>query len=318
MAEHTDQVSSAEGNFPMTSPQPSHDAKTILPSAGNALEPESQDLKREQDHVQDNSRGSLEDDSRTSPRETIPQEEAPSTPGIASIYPRPEASQLVQSHSTQHFSDSSANVSTSTDDDYFASQSSQNPLITDLATRRSPGQGSSTNSRDSSTPASPNNQSIVWKDFSQNQFGTFSTHTPRPTSVPNFQSKNLSRRREGPEYPNYPDQSFRALQDQQYPPPYRPTSPRPLRTRSSQSSPFSPSDSQTSIDLPRIPSGAKTAGNTPAQSPGLFSPTFVPKRQWPGEPDEARSTTPMLHPTHHKAPKEYVDPRLLPFYYVYY
>ena len=164
-------------------------------------------------------------------------------------------------------------------------------------------------SRESSNPASPDNPSIAWRNLSlQHQTGPSSNSgNPRPTSVPNFQSKVSSRRREGPEYPNYPDQSFKALQHQQYPPPYRPVSPRPLRTRSSHLSQGSSSQvdpHSSSPDLPRIPSGAKSLGNTPAQSPGLFTPAFPANRQPSRNDNEMRSNTPMLHPTHHKPPKE--------------
>lgn len=165
-------------------------------------------------------------------------------------------------------------------------------------------------SGDSLTSASLDNHSLIWKDISAQHTASppsTSYRNARPTSVPNFQTKPTSRRREGPEYPNYPDQSFKALQSQQYPPPYRPSSPHPLRTRSShlsQSSSFSLSENQSASDLPHLSSGAKTVGNTPAQSPGLFSPMFPLKKQWPGDSDDGRLGTPTLHPSHHKPPKE--------------
>ena len=287
--EHTDTLATTGQRLPMTSLPPSHDDINILPGSGDALTSGPQDLEREQNQVQNDSVIFGEDYPKPSPQVM------PGMPGFTSAQTSSEISQLVQNHSQQQLSDHTISHTPSTDVDYFASQIPHDPYDTNL------GQRTSTTSRDSSTPTSPE---TIWKDFSQNQHGSFTAHTPRPTSVPNFQSQNISRRREGPDYPNYPDQSFRALQDQHYPSPYRARSPRPLRTRSSQSPSFSPSDSQTSIDLPRIPSGAKTAGNTPAQSPGLFSPTFAPRRRWPGETDEGRSSTPMLHPTHHKPPKE--------------
>lgn len=156
---------------------------------------------------------------------------------------------------------------------------------------------------------SPDSSTSSWKDFStQTVIGPgFPPGGNRPTSVPNFQTKPISRRREGPEYPTYPDQSFKALQSQQYPPSYHPGSPHPLRTRSShppQNIPLSSPDCNDISGTPQPSSGAKTVGNTPAQSPGLFSPMFPVKKPWPGESDDGRSSTPMLHPSHHKEPKE--------------
>ena len=213
----------------------------------------------------------------------------------------------------QEQSDQLVDFTTSDKNDYFAAPRSQQSPATAPATGNntsvSPGIAAYPVSRESSTPASPDSHPMTWKEFSAKHQAVpiTSSSTTRPTSVPNFQSQSISRRREGPEYPNYPDQSFRALQDPQYSYPYRPVSPRPLRTRSSQlsqNSSFSASDPQPTADLPRIPSGAKTVGNTPAQSPGLFSPTFQAKRQWPCNADDSRVNTPMLHPTHHKPPKE--------------
>lgn len=163
--------------------------------------------------------------------------------------------------------------------------------------------GSTTSQLDTtSTPVSPDSRASTWKEYTS----SFKPESNRPVSVPNFQSKPLSRRRDGPDYPNYPDQSFRALQNQHYPPPYQPGEPHHLRTRSSQPSQnlsFSSSDEISGCGYPPVPSGAKTVGNTPAQSPGLFTPTLT-KKHWTGDADESRSSTPMLHPAHLQAPKE--------------
>lgn len=170
----------------------------------------------------------------------------------------------------------------------------------------SPGNNNRHTSPDSVTS---DDRNTSWKDFAtQTVIGPgFSPESTRPTSVPNFQSKSISRRREGPDYPTYPDQSFKALQSQQYPPPYHPGSPHPLRTRSShpsQNIPFSSDNPNDISDTPQPSSGAKTVGNTPAQSPGLFSPMFPVRKPWAGESDSGRANTPMLHPSHHKEPKE--------------
>ena len=194
--------------------------------------------------------------------------------------------------------------------DYFTQKGLQDSVAADISRTpsssnvSSTGLSGSTNSQldTSSTPVSPDSRTSTWKDY----MPSFNPESNRPVSVPNFQSKPMSRRREGPEYPNYPDQSFKALQNQQYPPPYRPSEPHHLRTRSSQpihSLSFSPSDEAPARGYPAIPSGAKTVGNTPAQSPGLFTP-MLPKRHWATESDEARSNTHLLHPAHLQEPKE--------------
>lgn len=137
-----------------------------------------------------------------------------------------------------------------------------------------------------------------WKDHSS-QYTHGDTETPRPASVPVKPSHGRSRNR-----PNYPNQSFAALQAQHIPPHY--PRPRPLRTRSSHQSQhqsLSADDSKRSKDFPSVPAAAKTAGNTPAQSPGLFSPPFSPNRPTE-EHEDGQYNTPLLHPSHMQAPKE--------------
>lgn len=194
--------------------------------------------------------------------------------------------------------------------DYYAKKVTHGSFVDDISRTPSSSNvssaglsGSTISRRDtSSTPVSPESRASVWRDYTP----LFYPESNRPVSVPNFQSKSLSRRREGPEYPNYPDQSFKALQDQHYPPPYHPGELHHLRTRSShpsQNLSFSSNDEKPARGYPQIPSGAKTAGNTPAQSPGLFTPRLS-KKHWTGESDDTRSATPMLHPAHLQAPKE--------------
>lgn len=137
---------------------------------------------------------------------------------------------------------------------------------------------------------------------------TFKAGSARPTSVPNFKSQSGSRgRREGPAYPNYPDQSFAALQSQYYPPPYQP---HPLRTRSSQSShnaSYSSDSSAKARDFATMQSGAKTVGNTPAQSPSLFAPSVSRNRHAAQDSEDFAVRTPNLHPAqnlHLQAPIE--------------
>lgn len=194
--------------------------------------------------------------------------------------------------------------------DYFTQKVPPEPSVASISRTpsssnvSSTGLSGSTNSQldTSSTPVSPDSRASAWKDY----MPSFNPESNRPVSVPTFQSKPLSRRREGPDYPNYPDQSFKALQNQHYPPPYQPGEPHHLRTRSShpsQNLSFSSMDEPPTRGYPQLPSGAKTAGNTPAQSPGLFTP-MLSKKRWTGESEETRSSSPMLHPAHLQAPKE--------------
>ncbi|MCJ1283642.1 hypothetical protein MMC26_002973 [Xylographa opegraphella] len=108
-------------------------------------------------------------------------------------------------------------------------------------------------------------------------------------------------RRDGPHYPN---QSFAALQSQYYPPPYQS---HPLRTRSSnpsQNSFYSSVSLPQSRDRTPMIAGARTAGNTPAQSPGLFSPSTSAFKMVDDHEEGSQYNTPLLHPSHLVAPKE--------------
>ncbi|KAL9047116.1 MAG: hypothetical protein Q9206_006895 [Seirophora lacunosa] len=135
--------------------------------------------------------------------------------------------------------------------------------------------------------------------------GTHTSKPPRPTSVPILTSDSpyTRRRREGPEYPRYPDQSFAALQSQAWPAPYQP---HPLRTRSSHASQhsFSSIPSRSSRDQIALVTGAKTVGGTPAQSPGLFSPVYPASRSQMDESEDSQASTPLMHPAHSQTPKE--------------
>ena len=141
-----------------------------------------------------------------------------------------------------------------------------------------------------------------WKDCAtQTVIGptTFRSGSTRPTSVPNFKSKSVSRgRREEPAYPEYADPSFTAFSSHYQPPIYQPHS---LRTRSSQSS-HNPSYSSDSTAQPaefaNLPSGAKTVGNTPSQSPGLFAPSMPRSRPATHDSEDPTMRTPTLPSSH--------------------
>ena len=96
-----------------------------------------------------------------------------------------------------------------------------------------------------------------------------------------------------PEYPVYPDQSYASLQSQIHPT----WQSQHLRSQSSY-----PSQTET---VPRIhPRAARTAGNTPVSSPGLFS-MRSPRNTPPNASDDEGSLgSPYLHPTHLQPPKE--------------
>ncbi|KAL4921569.1 hypothetical protein BDW62DRAFT_113003 [Aspergillus aurantiobrunneus] len=93
------------------------------------------------------------------------------------------------------------------------------------------------------------------------------------------------------DYPVYPDQSYAVLQSQIHPT-YNPPS---LRSRSSY-----PTETVSRISQSR---GARTAGNTPISSPGLFSVRsgLTPSL---GSDGEDRTSGSYLHPTHLQPPKE--------------
>ena len=197
--------------------------------------------------------------------------------------------------------------------DYFAPKTPENSNVTDFAQNTVP--TSSASSKDYSSTSKPHysltgngleENGSSWRDLSTETAinRSFAPGSTRPTSVPNFQS----RRREGADYPTYPNQSFAALHNQIYPPIYSPSLKYTARTGSS-NPPHTFSASSTDIqtvnkDNSNSNSGSKTVGNTPAQSPSLFTPAFANRAKWAGGSDDGRSNTPMLHPTHHKAPKE--------------
>ena len=260
----------------------------------------------ERDYVHNNSRDIARNDA-IAPGSSIPKVGHIETP-------LSEPSATVQNQTKQSTYENDTNKTISYDVDYFATQLPAAHDFANPGSTNSPGSHSDNSFVDATGPTSLDPYISQRKDSLQHQAGSTSySRNPRPTSVPNFQHSHTSRRREGPDYPKYPDQSFKALENQRHPPSHRPSSPHPVRTRSShlsQSSSVSLSDSQASGDLPRVASGAKTVGNTPAQSPGLFTPTLSSRGHRQKDTEERRSNTPMLHPTHQKPPKEYVHPSL--------
>ena len=223
------------------------------------------------------------------------------------------ASTAEQRNSGEGYEGEEVKVPESGSSGMFAPNLPESSNVTDFAhalvlTPNTSGQARNSTSKQSNTliTNAPEHDDTSWRYSStQTVIGPgFTPGSTRPTSVPNLQN----RRREGPEYPTYPDQSFQALQSQVYPTPYSPAGlPYSVGIGSSypsQNFSSSSTDVQAIKDVPHANSGSKTVGNTPAQSPGLFSPLFPNKKQWAGGSDDGRCTTPMLHPTHQRVPKE--------------
>jgi len=112
------------------------------------------------------------------------------------------------------------------------------------------------------------------------------------------------------DYPQYPNQAYSALQSQIYPSPYPPQI---LRSRSSHpsqhasfSAPFGLDTQSHRHDHDRASDhGSRTAGNSPAGSPGLFSPAAQHKKSALSHTDESGTyPSPYLHYTHRQMPKE--------------
>ncbi|KAF2491018.1 kinase-like protein [Lophium mytilinum] len=132
---------------------------------------------------------------------------------------------------------------------------------------------------------------------------TASTSTVRaPSAEPTYQFTTPPKPHK--DIPSYPNQAYAALQTQHYPPPY---SPQILRTRSSHAAHFSPSSKAAAFGLANeersmLDTGSRTVGNSPASTPGLFSPA-TPSSSYSHD-DHGSYPSPYLHYTHRQAPKE--------------
>ncbi|KAI9852862.1 MAG: hypothetical protein M1838_004421 [Thelocarpon superellum] len=129
---------------------------------------------------------------------------------------------------------------------------------------------------------------------------------PVPTAAPPLiEPTTIPGRRD---FPVYPNQAFSVLHSQVHPPPYLP---RPQRTRSSHASQFSSSPATASMggrqrsgDFgPGTDIGSKTAGHTPAASPGLFHPP-APTSSPSLSGDDGLYGSAFLHWTQKQPPKE--------------
>ncbi|KAL8982532.1 MAG: hypothetical protein Q9205_002984 [Flavoplaca limonia] len=161
-----------------------------------------------------------------------------------------------------------------------------------------------------SAPHSPQSQQLAIRETSSQAFSTnpFDAKPQRPTSVPIVTSNSAAGRRDRDDikYPKYPDRSFNDLppvQSQHH----SPLHPQPLRTRSShtsQDSSFPSISSRNSQDQISLVTGARTVGNTPAQSPGLFDYIYPTSRNQVEGSEDSQTNTPLMHPAHMQTPKE--------------
>jgi serine/threonine protein kinase len=133
---------------------------------------------------------------------------------------------------------------------------------------------------------------------------TASVATVRANSLDAYQKSQSPHPRDGPQYPN---QSYAALQNQQYPAPHAPTI---LRAKSSHPN-HHPGYSMSHISTfglsgehqrDIMDTGSRTVGNSPATSPGLFSTSGPPLRR--SQPSDDSISTPWLHYTHRQDFKE--------------
>lgn len=99
------------------------------------------------------------------------------------------------------------------------------------------------------------------------------------------------------DFPVYPDQSYAVLQSQVHPSPYQPF----LRGRSSYPS---PTENPRPYEHAFTANGARTVGNTPISTPGLFTGRSARTSPSVGSDDEGYTFSPYLHPTHLQPPKE--------------
>ncbi|KAJ4378431.1 hypothetical protein N0V86_006134 [Didymella sp. IMI 355093] len=154
----------------------------------------------------------------------------------------------------------------------------------------------------------PLNRPTYERDLSSISTASNVTVRANPTAhLHHFTSEPaVTQQRDGPVYPN---QSYAALQFQQYPTPYIP----PIqRARSSHPAHFSansvssiPSFGASNVHYRDIMESApRTAGNSPINSPGLFDPSRHMGTSGSKEPTDGLYSSPWLHHTHRQAPKE--------------
>ncbi|KAF2788108.1 kinase-like protein [Melanomma pulvis-pyrius CBS 109.77] len=161
-----------------------------------------------------------------------------------------------------------------------------------------------TNTQRPPSPSEHSDRPGVQRDLSSTS--TASVTTVRASSVDPFHALTPPSKlqRDGPHYPN---QSYAALQFQQHPT----YTSHPLRTRSSHPAHFSTQSVShistfghpSELHREMMESGSRTVGNSPASSPGLFSPATPPLRHTQ-LPEDINYSALWLHPSQRQAPKE--------------
>ncbi|PGG96600.1 CAMKK protein kinase [Helicocarpus griseus UAMH5409] len=152
-------------------------------------------------------------------------------------------------------------------------------------------------------------------DYSKSYFGTSPSQHSSTHRAPDSSHPPLSPLSEHPtpshragysvnDLPVYPDQSYAVLQSQIHPTRAHPH----LRSHSSYPFPYTVSSPSSGPSWPTRDTtsrgqGARTAGNTPISSPGLFTPHSSHSSSSPKSP-EGRTSFSYLHPTHLQEPKE--------------
>ncbi|KAF2745736.1 kinase-like protein [Sporormia fimetaria CBS 119925] len=178
------------------------------------------------------------------------------------------------------------------------------PASTPVSSRPSPTASAEVASLSvSSSPAAHERRPSVHRDDSN--ASTLSAATVRAQSVDPTQTFGaLSRGHlDGPHYPN---QSYAALQFQSHNtshPGLRRGLSRHSHFASLSGAPIATSGFSSESLRDRMDYGSRTAGNSPASSPGLFSPTTPPLRHVPQQ-DDGYYPSPYLHHTHRQQPKE--------------
>ncbi|KAI4739833.1 kinase-like protein [Aureobasidium sp. EXF-12298] len=153
--------------------------------------------------------------------------------------------------------------------------------------------------RTTTYPDTPN-RPVVQRDLSNASVASVESNLSTVTVKASDSGHESSSTATSPLYtrPKYPNQAFSALQQQRYPPPHLPPT---LRTKTHH--PAQPGDFRQAINALHK-TGARTADNTPAVTPGLFTPSVPPEQSNLGPDEHGFYASPFLHFTHRQAPKE--------------
>ncbi|KAI4719054.1 kinase-like protein [Aureobasidium sp. EXF-10727] len=188
------------------------------------------------------------------------------------------------------------NARRTSEDDYFALKpaSNRNSLLSPTVTATPPSLR-----RTITYPDTPDRPAVT-RDLSHASVASVESNLSTVTVKASDSGHESSSTATSPLYtrPKYPNQAFSALQQQRYPPPHLPPT---LRTKTHH--PAQPGDFRQAINALHK-TGARTADNTPAVTPGLFTPSVPPEQSNLGPDEHGFYASPFLHFTHRQAPKE--------------